>query len=122
MRCELCSGEVSRCRCGRCGAQYYVNRGVHLLAPGWVIREIKRLRAIVDKLPKTKDGVPMAPGMELFVRYGGRITSGFARGFFQHRFSGKPPLWKVRFAWGDVDVAKQCYSTREAAEKGGSDE
>lgn len=28
----------------------------------WAIQEIARLRAIVDKLPKTKDGVSVVPG------------------------------------------------------------
>ena len=31
------------------------------------IAEINRLRAIVDKLPKTADGVPVVPGMEVWV-------------------------------------------------------
>lgn len=30
-------------------------------------REIERLREIVDRLPKTADGVPIVPGMEVYV-------------------------------------------------------
>lgn len=70
------------------------------------IRECQRLRkdrdrlqAIVDRLPKTADGVPIYPGMTVFAR--------------------------LRCAVTEVDVPKvgcggvyaQCYSTRDAAEK-----
>lgn len=30
----------------------------------WAADEIERLRCIVDKLPKTEDGVPVVPGKE----------------------------------------------------------
>ncbi len=33
--------------------------------PEVLVAEIERLRAIVEKLPKTADGVPIVPGMEL---------------------------------------------------------
>jgi len=35
-------------------------------------KEIKRLQAIVDKLPKTADGVPITPGMNLYTTEAGR--------------------------------------------------
>ena len=33
-----------------------------------LVAEVRRLRAIVDKLPKTADGVPIVPGMEVYRR------------------------------------------------------
>ena len=40
--------------------------------------EIERLRAIVDKLPKTEDGVPVVPGLGTWTVYNsGRVVSGF---------------------------------------------
>jgi len=65
--------------------------------------EIERLRAIMDRLPKTADGVPIVAGMELW-----RVRADVVI----HRFA----------MISDVDVegsdpATLCYSTREAAEK-----
>ena len=65
--------------------------------------EVKRLQAIVDKLPTTADGVPVVPGMMLYLprsAYMGRAmfhANGFVCG------NGGP-------------LCGQCYSTRKAAE------
>ena len=65
--------------------------------------EIERLRATVDRLPKTADGVPVTPGMECWYRScGGRVVS------FQIS------------DWGDIatdwdDSGPRYYSTRAAA-------
>ena len=64
--------------------------------------EVERLQAIVDKLPTTADGVPVVPGMMLYLpgsAYMGRAmfhTYGFTCG------NGGP-------------LCGQCYSTKDAA-------
>ena len=69
--------------------------------------EIERLRAIVDKLPKTADGVPLVPGMEVWdltappqgpLSTPVRIVTVFSNEWYEHR-----------------------YSTRKAAESAGKD-
>lgn len=37
--------------------------------------EIERLQAIIDRLPKTAEGVPVAGEMDLFVKYGDLIMA-----------------------------------------------
>jgi len=74
--------------------------------------ENARLRAVVEKLPKTADGVPLTPGMELW--HSG--TGGFPKGDYAWAFSkGQSGEWFVDFAFATVMLSK-CYSTREAAE------
>jgi hypothetical protein len=67
--------------------------------------EIERLRAIVDQLPKTADGVPMLPGSKVWTWLG------------QNRAVREIDITYVR----PKGVYKHCYSSREAAEaaKGG---
>jgi hypothetical protein len=66
--------------------------------------EIERLRAIVDRLPKTADGVPMVPGLRVWIWFvGGKITEAV--------HSGTDPKQSY---WGS---ALWCYSTKEAAEE-----
>ena len=70
--------------------------------------EIGRLRAIVDKLPKTANGVPVVPGMKLWdanvslAPYGpiDVVMAGNDGDYYQ------PHEWD----WDN------CYSTKEAAE------
>ena len=75
--------------------------------------EIERLRAIVDKLPKTADGVPVLPGMTLW------DSVWINKPFVVHSLLVFCPE-AARSEWttndGEVDPG-QCYSTREAAEK-----
>lgn len=62
--------------------------------------EIERLRAVVNKLPMTADGVPVVPGMTVYHRdWRGEVT--------EERTSWAPPYPKVFSC---------CYSTREAVE------
>lgn len=61
--------------------------------------EIKQLQAIVDRLPKTKDGVPVVPGMVLYLRWAGRYMS------------------QLTVALRDKGLHASYYSTRTAAEK-----
>lgn len=82
----------------------------------WAVAEIKRLQAIVDKLPKTADGVPVVPGMVLY-------SSAFICGAFRH-----PETVKGMCAYADPDTSgwmdgeldvHDLYSTQEAAEAEG---
>jgi len=77
--------------------------------------EVERLRAIVDKLPKTADGVPVVPGMTLW------DSIWLGRPFGVQQLSVFCPN-ASRSEWmcneGEVDVS-QCYSTRAAAEAAG---
>jgi hypothetical protein len=70
--------------------------------------EIERLRAVVERLPKTADGVPYLPGSPLFLE-----CSGIAVGGTGYMFTEKqdPSNWSVC----DFRKIKDCYSTREAA-------
>ena len=63
--------------------------------------ELERLRAIVDKLPKTADGVPVVPGLDnVWVKNGPNV-----------RPSESMTTWRL------LQVRRSyCYSTREAAE------
>ena len=61
---------------------------------------IRRLRSIVDMLPKTADRVPVAPGVDVFHR-------DFLGGVTEQRAE-----WAVPFP----GLLVCCYSTREAAE------
>lgn len=63
--------------------------------------EIERLQAIVDRLPKTADGVPVAFHQELW--YFDRDSDNPIRLMHTRTLS----YWKI---------VESCYSTREAAE------
>ena len=78
-----------------------------------------RLRAIVDKLPKTADGVPVVPGMEVWAKKNPSDST------VQSFIVCQDSVWASRFggmsragAW----LISKCYSTREAAEAAGKDE
>jgi len=75
--------------------------------------EIERLRAIVDKLPKTADGVTVVPGMLLYHYATGRPLGNVVTYTAGMRAHGQ---WAVAaYPVGD------CYSTREAAEAAGGE-
>lgn len=73
-------------------------------------KTIDRLQEIVDRLPKTADGVPITPWMPVWIICSSGIAS-------------------VRISWVSADQSRvgtnsgwsakpsDCYSTREAAEK-----
>ena len=58
--------------------------------------EIRGLRAIVDRLPKTADGVPITPGMLLYEPHSCHVTD---------------------VVFGKEWEQRNIYSTRDAAEK-----
>lgn len=93
----------------------------HLKATGHgkrMLDEIERLRAIVDRLPKTADGVPVVPLRSTGVY---RITHGGLHIQESCDWSGEHPMFR---AGDDGEPTSgrvmlpcgRCYSTREAAE------
>lgn len=73
--------------------------------------EIDRLQAIVDRLPKTEDRVPIYPGLEAFTTYdsGPILVEAFHRCYSNR-------AWLIDTDRGPR-MASECWSTREAAEK-----
>ena len=78
--------------------------------------EIERLTAIVDRLLKTADGVPIGEGMPIFYRIGGHVLEGKANGTVC-RISGRLHVGITggRGYADDWRMPAHCYSTREAA-------
>ena len=78
-------------------------------------REIDRLQAIVDRLPKTADVVPIVRGMQLWcVRHADKqIVEQKCLGHDGIYVSARYPKTRSTWWWGE----QMCYSTREAAEK-----
>lgn len=86
------------------------------------------IAAIVGKLPETADGVPVVPGMDVWLPTGAAYQSGNV--LVVHRGVGHHII-----QWVAVEViavhadlatetrfpARECYSTREAAEAAGID-
>jgi hypothetical protein len=75
--------------------------------PCRVWEQIERLRAIVDRLPKTADGVPVVPGMTAFALM--PTTDGTGKCIY--------PVEMYAIQAGGKYTA--LYSTREAAEAAG---
>lgn len=73
--------------------------------------EIERLQAIVSRLPRTADGMPIAPGMKLWTVFDGSdvTVNWFCRGH-------GTGVWLMDTDRGNR-TESECYSTREAAEK-----
>lgn len=70
--------------------------------------EIERFRAIVDRLPKTADGVPVVPGMTLWARLRGR--------WVEVAVAQVALCGVLSTAHHGYISAKNTFSTREAAE------
>lgn len=76
-------------------------------------KEIERLQSIVDKLPKTADGVPVTPRMQVWCK---TPVGGVEALKLPHANSEE----SIRSGFGWVRLY-QCYSTREAAESAGGE-
>ena len=89
-------------RCESCGTSWRKHLGIQGTCAKLQEAEqkIERLQAIVDRLPKTADGVPIVPGMEVWSWMGD---------------AGLMSTEITRIGKGGWFAA--CYSTREAAEK-----
>ena len=72
--------------------------------------EIKRLRAIVNMLPKTADGVPVTPGMVLWYKSPAGIVP-----------TEPLPDWSEVASCLEQEWGSPFYSTQAAAEAGGGD-
>lgn len=71
------------------------------------LAKIDRLQAIVDKFPHTADGVPVVPGMQVWIREPGKFCSGRVFSVITDGpFSVK----------GNLYEAAEVFSTREAAD------
>lgn len=82
-----------------------------------VLAEIKRLQAIVAKLPKTADGVPVVPGIDVWVTHQERHEPYKCTVFAVGNTALKVEVsetHKRTWVWQSA-----CYSTREAAEEEG---
>jgi hypothetical protein len=77
--------------------------------------EITRLQAIIDRLPKTADGVPIVPGDTIWFDIDNYST---VAGIEIEEPGGQ---WWVSFGISGAET-DQCYSTREAANKAGGEE
>ena len=75
--------------------------------------EVERLRAIVDRLPKTEDGVHIVPGMTVYDRLGYRTGHESVVTGFQAGRGGE--LLCLYFEGGFDAICTGYYSTREAA-------
>ena len=75
---------------------------------GDLLDKIDRLQAIVDKLPKTADGVPITPGMTVWTKY----WTGPRKELVDDLqvFVAEPTIWMN----GEADT-DQLYSTEAAA-------
>ena len=76
--------------------------------------EVERLQAIVDKLPKMADGVPVIDGETVYCRY---PKHGIATGTY--RAEDSEVVVETDDDWVTVVSISDCYSTRKAAEAAG---
>ena len=74
-------------------------------------KEIKRLRAIVDKLPKTADGVTVVPGEDTVWAWHPHRGE-----FTEYAVEISQPYAEVDYDFVDPNCVCRFYSTREAAE------
>ena len=78
----------------------------------WRLR-INEMQATIAKLPKTADGVPVVPGMELVSTYYGQMLPDL-----REVVELRDGAWRFEHSqWHEHDNhSRACYSTREAAE------
>ncbi len=70
---------------------------------------IEKLKAIVDALPRTADGVPIVPGMNLYTCYWKEVQDDVVDGFSVHL--KQPTIWKD----GEADEG-WLFADRDKAE------
>lgn len=120
--CDCCwrDAEIDRLRAALDEVQTARRRGDEIVA-GYEI-EIQRLRAIVDKLPTTADGVTVVPGVDrAWWPKADKHTDHWQNGG-RPGCDGFMPCWTYDPIEGSNCEERQirvdeCYSTREAAEK-----
>lgn len=104
LRAELESAQAELNEAG-----HEINRHLKLLVESR--QETVRLQAIVDRLPKTEDRVPIYPGLEVFTTYdsGPILVEAFHRCYSNR-------VWLIDTDRGPR-MASECWSSREAEEK-----
>jgi len=73
----------------------------------WLLGKYKEAQAIVEKLPKTADGVPVTPKQTIYFTFGATLCE--ATSFMELG-------WPVHQLYSPTSISR-CYSTREAAEQ-----
>lgn len=102
-------------------AYYLADSRAALIASGLPAR-VRELEAIVAKLPKTADGVPIVPGMKLWVPAFDEVEDD--GGIYHHAVTYEGPVSDRHIVYGGADwmqgpiplKGRTFYSTREAAE------
>jgi hypothetical protein len=74
------------------------------------------LRAIVDRLPKTADGVLVVPTVDCVFDINGDATMQFVYAAFSWLTGHDKKEWCAKYSSGQYRLVSRCYSTREAAE------
>ena len=124
-RCESC-GAWCIDNCVRCGAPQCCPQccsiNTERAAREKADEENNRLRALVDRLPKTADGVPLVPGMTVFIPHphpSNLITEReVIAPYGTLACLTKEPAHSGCCESATHRQARECYSTREAAEGG----
>jgi len=122
-RCESC-GAWCIDNCVRCGAPQCCPQccsiNTERAAREKADEENNRLRALVDRLPKTADGVPLVPGMTVFIPHphpSNLITEReILAPYGTLACLTKEPAHSGCCESTTHRQARECYSTREAAE------
>lgn len=102
--------------CRKCHKGMYVPDGMDPLdedvrfCESCAIEEIERLQSIVDRLPKTRDGVPIQVNDRLWTKYDERPV---VVEYFRPLLAGRWSIFTNRGQRSD----NECYSTREAVER-----
>lgn len=116
--CDCCwrDAEIDRLRAALDEVQTARRRGDEIVA-GYEI-EIQRLRAIVDKLPTTADGVTVVPGIDyVWIVRNGEALRGLVLTCFHDDWYADLRWQTENGGWCGAPSVSECYSTREAAEK-----
>jgi len=77
--------------------------------------EVKRLQAIVDRLPKDASGRPVGPGDRVWVLRRNHPEELSVWEFFAYDYTEQKRIWSAQTAIG-VFRLLECWPTREAAE------
>ena len=104
----------------------FADATIHMGAPKRIIEagheaaetlaaEVRRLQAIVDRLPKDASGRPVGPGDRVWVLLLNHPEEMSVWEFFAYDYPAQTRIWSVQTAVGEYRLL-DCYPTREAAE------
>ena len=80
---------------------------------GDILVAMREAKAIIDKLPKTADGVPVTSGTVVWVNNNDGVTTAPHR--FLGTFGDHPVYNKYALPDTSISISKDCYSTEKAA-------